>query len=469
MVFWVLLFSHSITVQSSSIRIHLRGVYESKISLIPLTGANALKPVFEISHAKPGEPAVIEVPENMLPGEFVLRFDYKENPSGNPYPSEKRIIVSDQNLEIRVHPLYCNNSDSTWFQKDEKENSAYAIFLRENNNRMQMIGLLQNFLLNYDDDKSGFYKEGVKEYEKRRKSYNQWINGQVKQYSSLFISSMIRFHHIPAIEWEGNDTGRKKSLRDNYFEDMDLSDPLVIRTSGMKEWMDRYVNLFGELATSISLRDSLFTLAGRTAIEKAKSGAPEVYGWMVDYFFNGYESFNIEKGIRMLQTYLNDPNCLTSKRMEINKRLKGIETLIPGTKAPDIVIRDTEDNIFELYKYQTDKKYILILFWSADCSHCRESADQLYSWSLTGENKSKVDVVALSVDETKTEVTAWEGMIGKLPGWIHLRAAEGIRSKAANDYFILGVPVMILIDSKTYEIISIPENVDQLVNMTLLN
>jgi len=69
----------------------------------------------------------------------------------------------------------------------------------------------------------------------------------------------------------------------------------------MKEWMDGFVNFNGELATSVNLRDSIFTLAGKTAIEKARTGHPMVYGWMVDYFFKGYESFNITKGIEMLQ------------------------------------------------------------------------------------------------------------------------------------------------------------------------
>jgi hypothetical protein len=48
---------------------------------------------------------------------------------------------------------------------------------------------------------------------------------------------------------------------------------------------------------------------------------------MVDYFYKGFESNNIPDGTKVLKPYLNDPNCLTSKRMEIERRLKGIETL----------------------------------------------------------------------------------------------------------------------------------------------
>lgn len=329
----IILFHNYTQAKDVTITIHLRGVYESKISLLPLTGPNALKTVLSVEGIKNKGIATLAFPDENIPGEFVLRFDYKENILTTPYPSEKRIVANDQDLELWVHPVYCNNTDSTWFQKDEKENTAYLKFLKENARQKEILGLLQNFLLNYDDPRSSFYSEGISEYEKRRKAFNSWISQQMKLFKSLYVSNLFGFQYIPGIRWEGTEAERKQSLRDNYFEEADFSRPLMVKTSGMKEWMDNYVNLFGELATSIPIRDSLFTLAGKTAIEKARKGDPLVYGWMVDYFFDGYESFNITKGIKMLQPYLDDPECLTSKRLEINKRLKGMETLVPGNKS----------------------------------------------------------------------------------------------------------------------------------------
>lgn len=233
----------------------------------------------------------------------------------------------------------------------------------------------------------------------------------------------------------------------------------------MKEWMDGYVNLYGELATSIQLRDSLFTLAGKKAIEKAKGGHPVICGWMVDYFFNGYESYNIEKGIKMLKTYLNDSDCLTSRRQEINKRLMGIETLVPGKIAPDFALKNSEEKLFELNAFHTDKKYILVLFWSADCNHCNETIRELYTLYQNPIMQKEMDVLAVSLDITNIEVEAWQRKIKDLSGWIHLRAKEGISSKAAEDYYILGVPMLVLIDARTREIITLPDQPEQLRNL----
>lgn len=125
-------------------------------------------------------------------------------------------------------------------------------------------------------------------------------------------------------------------------------------------------------------------------------------------------------------------------------------------------MRDAANNEFDLNAYRTNEKYILLLFWSADCSHCKEMVGQLYPWSQQTEVLQKLDIIAISMDETDTEVQAWKQKFPELTGWIHLRAEEGLRSKVANDYFILSVPVMILLDAKTKEIIALPETLEQL-------
>jgi thioredoxin-related protein len=148
--------------------------------------------------------------------------------------------------------------------------------------------------------------------------------------------------------------------------------------------------------------------------------------------------------------------------MEIERRLKGMETIIPGISAPDFSLKDNINQAFNFKNFLPQEKYTLLLFWSADCSHCKETIDALYPWSQNKEIKDKLNVIAISLDETEAEVYAWEQKIKIVPEWKHLRALEGINSKVANDYFILATPVMVLINSKTKEIISLPENPEKL-------
>jgi hypothetical protein len=66
------------------------------------------------------------------------------------------------------------------------------------------------------------------------------------------------------------------------------------------------------------------------------------------------------------------------------------------------------------------------------------------------------------MDDTETEVNAWDQKIKELAGWKHMRAIEGINSKVASDYFVLATPVMILLNARTKEIVSLPSTFSQL-------
>jgi peroxiredoxin len=448
--------------QSVKLKIHLDGVYASKISVLPMSGIKALKPIIEVPAIQNGGSTTIEFPQDQLPGQFVLRFDYQEKETSNPYPSEKFIFVNKQNLELWVNPRAMQKSDSTYLQKGEIENSLYEQFMKENAKKREQIGLLQNFLLSYDQPHSQFYQMGIKEFESRRNEYNQWINSQSGKYKETFVGKTFQFQKLQAIDWKGNEQDRLNSLIAHFFDDADFKDPLLLKTAELKDWMNKYVNLYGSMSTTVALRDSLFTLAGNRAIEKAKLGDPIVYGWMVDYFYQGYEAFNITKGLKMLEPYMNDPLCMTSKRQAIESRIKGIETLVAGAVAPDFAWKLSSGKMIQFHDFKTEAKYKLVLFWSADCQHCREVLEKLYPWYDMPAHRELIDVFAISLDETPTEIPLWEKAVLKYPAFKHKRAEQGVRSPEASAYFVLSTPTMVLVDAKTNKIVALPNNADDM-------
>lgn len=456
---FLITFSSTLFAQKLSVKIHVKGVYDSKITVLSLAGPS-IKTLKEYPAIKNGDTAVLEFEQDLLPGAFVLRFDYKETEESNPYPSEKRVFIGKQALELWVNPLHPNNPDSTYFQKGEKENTLFEEFSQENHKKRENLGALQNFLATYDDPNATMYKNGIVEYEKRRKEYNQWLKNKAKSHKDEFVSHFFILQYITHVDWKRKEEERVKSIIENYFEGMDFKDPILTKTSELSEWLNNYVNLYGSLATTIELRDSLFTLAGKRAIEEAKKGDPLLYGWMVDYFYNGYESFNIQAGFKMLQPYLDDPHCLTQRRQAIETRLEGMQNMAIGSIAPDFDINYITGRTVQFHHYEGKAPYKLVLFWSAECGHCIELVDKLYPWYRV--NKEKVDVFALSLDQTETEIPAWEKAKANLLDWTHKLTDGGVNSPEASAYYILSTPVMILVDSKTNVIVAFPENIDQL-------
>ena len=449
----------------SLLTVHLEGVFEAKVSLIPFEGLKAIyqNPVAEVSGVKNGESATLKIPAQYLPGEFVLRIDYRAKETDSPYPAERVIYINKQNIELTVNPPYINNDEKTKFNAGETENTVYSAFMKENSTKRMPLDLLRQFLLSYDRPESEFYTQGVKEFEQRRLEYNTWLSDQAKAHHELYVSCLFQFQYIPGIAWSGDEKERLNLILKNYFEGINFSDPLIIRTRELAKFMDAYMGLYGMQATTEELRDSLFTQAGSVACEKASKGNPQVYGWMVDYFYVGYETYNIKKGMAMLEEHINNPNCLTSKKQQIIQRLEGMVKLVPGALAPDFVISDNQAKNFQLHKWKPKARHKLLLFWTTSCVDCLKLVEELRQWYNQPANKKKIDIVAVNLDEAQVGAGKWESAIITLPRWKHLHAKEGVNSAVARDYAILSTPVMFLIESKSNIIVSVPGNFEQLI------
>jgi len=442
-----------------NLKIHLTGVYSSKVSLLPLSGAGALKPFIEKPGIKNGQTTVLTIPKDRLPGQFVLRFDYEEKEGSTPYPSERYFFIGSQDLEMWVKPKAVNNPDSTYFQKGEKENTLFATFSMENGKRKQQLGLLQNFLMGYDRPEAKFYSIGVEEYENRRNEYNSWLNAQVDTHKDAFVSCIFPLQYVSPIAWKGTEKERLNSLMVHYFDGIDFKNPLLAKTADLKDWMNKYVNLYGAMSTTVALRDSLFTLAGKRAIEKASQGDPKVYGWMVDYFYQGYETFAISSGMKMLEQHIQNPNCLTSKRQEIIRRLDGMEKLKPGADAPSFEAEMANGMQVRFNGISKDRSYGLLLFYDSECSHCKELLQELKTWIAKPQNGVWFDLVTIAVDQTHEKWKSFHDQ-ENYP-WTDVWASGGINSKVANDYYILSTPVIYIID-KEMKVMATPQNIKEI-------
>lgn len=80
--------------------VHLQGVFNAKVSLIPFEGPKAINTIAEVSGVKNGETAIIKIPAQYLPGEFVLRIDYRTKEADFPYPAERNLYINKQDIEF---------------------------------------------------------------------------------------------------------------------------------------------------------------------------------------------------------------------------------------------------------------------------------------------------------------------------------------------------------------------------------
>ena len=441
------------------LKVHLRGVYDAKITITPFNGVKVARPLRVFNGVKSGETVQTDIPGELLPGEFLLRFDYRKKETDNSYPSELQLYLNNEDIEIYVNPLY-TKGDSLKLEND-RENTAWERFSVGTAHQLRQIGLLEQLLAAYDRPNSTVWKKAATEYTKRTASYNQWVDSAKQADNSLYVSHLYYFSHIAPVDWKLPDDKRFEKQVNEWFDGFDFNDTLVIRSPQMNQFVTQYVNQFGSRATTEMLRDSLFTMAGQLAIGLASAGHPKMYGWMTDYFYNGYESYNITAGLRMLERHINNPRCLTIKKQSIISRLEGMKKIVPGVQAPNVTVTDIENHERMLNFSSERMGYHLLMFYDAECGHCNELLDKLQSWYSNPANKAWIDVYTVSIDNSRKQ---WEAFHKKKSfAWNDMYADGGINSQAANDYYILSAPQMFVMNNDG-QLVAMPGTVKELDN-----
>jgi len=440
--------------------IKLRGVYDSKITLTPFDGVRFALPLTVASGVKTGEETHFVIPDSLLPGEFLIRFDYRAKETDTPYPSELQLYINSEDIAIDAHPLYLRG-DSLRLTND-RENTTWFAFTNKSDRQRQQIGLLRQLLEQYDSPASPEWTGVLKAYEKRRINYNHWIDSLARAQKNLYVSHLYDFQKLKAENWKATPAIRMNSLAHEWFKGFNFNDTLILRSRQMNELMNGFMGLYGMRATSETLRDSLFTEAGKLAIESASVGHPRVYGWMVDYFYNGYETYNITSGMVMLEKHLNNPGCLTSKRLAIAKRLEGLKKMVPGVAVRNVMVHNFDDREETINMTACDKNYRLLLFYDSECDHCRQLLAAVRKWYELPANSTRLEVVSVALDRTRE---VWEPFFtaNAFP-WIDRYAPGGVNSQAATDYYVLSAPYMYLVD-KNGALMGIPNTVEEMDKM----
>ena len=446
--------------QDIQLLIHIRGVPESNISLVPLTGIKAGKPLVRHKEVVSGQTDTLLVPADFLPGEFMLRFDFPRD-DGARFSCERHLVLSRPSLELWINPACCNDEDSAWFQGDETENTVYRKFIRELAGERKSLVSLRDEMVRNDRAGSTPDRKSYRSYEKRRKSLNRQINQLVNENRTWFISRILEFGKIPEYDPQAAVDAGIQPFTDSYFNAINLTDSLIIKTTGLKDWVGEYLELCIASSPNDIPRDSVLIRAGVAAMEKARLGHPLVYGWFFDYFYDTLMDSGVAETELLLQKYFEDPGCMAMKKVVLQQRLYGMQFVTPGEPAPDFEFIDQEGNAVMFHDDETAARFKLIAFWNTDCWICNAFMRNLYSWYRQYRNRNDVEVYTVClVDETQS--TAWMNETGKMPGWKHMRDEGGNNSEVANAYCVMSTPLMILVDSRSKQIVALPNNTESL-------
>ena len=119
------------------------------------------------------------------------------------------------------------------------------------------------------------------------------------------------------------------------------------------------------------------------------------------------------------------------------------ENLLIGKTVPNLACPDQKGDWHDLYGL--DKKYKILVFWSADCGHCVKEVPKFHEFYKKFKDKYDLEVMAVN---TESDTAHWQKFIAeKNLDWINLNGL--VANFDWREYFdIVKTPVVYILDRR---------------------
>ncbi len=295
-------------------------------------------------------------------------------------------------------------------------------------------------------------------------------NKTVEENKGLFISTFIKATldievPDPPKDDEGNildSTWQYYYFRNHYFDNFNISDARLLRTPIYEDKIMNYItNVIPQIPDSIIPEIDML-------IEKSKADS-SLFRFMLITLFNYYGKLNI-MGMDAVQIHIADKYYLTESWWSDPKFLKGLKErvekqkpLLIGMKAPDMELIDVPSEHFikaendtALKKfphagkpfslYTTESDFIILLFWEADCGHCKKVVPKMYEIYQNSLKNKNVKVLAISTLFGEEGKIKWVDFVNKYKLYDWINAWNPYSYEYKINYNIMATPQIYLLD-----------------------
>lgn len=315
--------------------------------------------------------------------------------------------------------------------------------------RLELLGPL----LMYYPQKDTFYYDLESHYFKLELEYNDYLNDIYQDHYDRFVMNIIHWDQLPEIDPSGLTQTRKNHLRAHYFDDVDMSDTLIVYTPLPPAKLIDYLSLYVTPGVRMDKQEDDF-ITGIDSLMKFTGDNKKLQEVFINYMIDGFQHFGFEKVLtHLVENFVLDNSCISDQEQDkLRERIEGFKKMSVGKKAPDFEIHDVNGSLVRLSAI--DKPYVLLVFWASWCPHCSDAITELEE--IYRKFKNSIEIIGISVDADRA---AWrQALDEKQMGWINVAELQGWDGKTVGDYYIYATPSLLLLDSNRI-ILSKPANV----------
>ena len=352
--------------------------------------------------------------------------------------------------------------------KGSDENSVFFRFQKYMKSLSLRAEPVKKMIMETDDRaEKAKYVRDMENINKERTSY---IDSIVETNSGTFIAKFLKATvdivvPDPPKDEEGNvidSTWQYYYYRNHYFDNFDISDARLLRTP---IYENRIMNYITQVVPQIP--DSIIPEVDML-IDKAHADS-SLFRFMLIRLFNFYGKSNIMGMDAVLvhiaeKYYINESWWSSDKFIEdLKDRINKIKPLLIGAPAQDFelvhvpsqhfieAINDTALKKFphigkHFNLYNVNAEFTVLLFWEADCGHCKKVVPELYNIYQNNLKDNNVKVIAVSTLFGEEGKVKWVDFVNKykLYNWINAWNPYSYEFKVK--YNIMATPQIFLLD-----------------------
>jgi thiol-disulfide isomerase/thioredoxin len=318
-----------------------------------------------------------------------------------------------------------------------------------------------------------------------------YIEKIAQEHPNLFVAKFLKatldiIVPEPPKDENGNvidSTWQYYYFRNHYFDNFDISDPRLLRTP---LYEDKIMNYITKVIPQIP--DSIIVETDKL-IEKSRADS-NLFRYMLITLFNYYGKSNF-MGMDAVQIHIAEKYYLTESWwsdpkfiIDLKERVEKTKPLLIGKIAPDIELvqiptehfmKAENDSILKKFPHtgthfklhQIEADYLVLVFWEADCGHCKVAIPKLYEVYEKSLRSKGVQVLAVNTLFGEDGKVKWIDFVNsyKLYNWINAWNPYSYDFKVKYD--VITTPQIYILD-RNKKIIAkkiAPEQIEDILNV----
>jgi thiol-disulfide isomerase/thioredoxin len=359
-----------------------------------------------------------------------------------------QILVSDNDQNYSV-TTSADDPSGNFHVEGSKDNELFYNYLNFLAKKRPLAESLRSEIEKAGEDQSAkeILQKKLNDIDAEVQAYQKKIVGENAE--SLTAAIIQANMPVDVPEFDGDDKEKEvkrwRFAQKHYFDNIDLTDPRMLRTPFLFQRIDFFVNKL-----QVQHPDTL-SQAIDYVLEKVKP-AEETFKFYLIHFLNAYAKSDIvgmdavyvhlaEKYYETGQAPWTDPEQLE----KIVDNAKTLKPLLIGKIAPDIAMQKRDGSRIALH--DVDAEYTILYFWRYDCGACKKSTPDLKQFYEKFKDRGVV-LFAVCAKYTDEVPECWKYVDeNEIGDWLHTVDPYG-RSQYSKLYNVKSTPQLYILDRK---------------------